>query len=47
VGAATKARQGKRFFFAKKNQKTFILQRVGTLTRRKSFCLFFKKEALP
>ena len=43
-------RQGKRFFFEKKNQKTFIpavakfLQRV--LKRTKVFWFFFKKELL-
>jgi hypothetical protein len=40
--------QEKRFFFEKKNQKTFILKAVagrGPLIR-KSFCVFFQKEAL-
>jgi hypothetical protein len=44
-------RQGKAFFFEKKNQKTFNYYGV-TLRQRahqtnKSFCFFFQKEVLP
>jgi hypothetical protein len=39
----------KRFFFEKKNQKTFIIKELWRSVRtpyRKSFCVFFQKEAL-
>jgi len=37
----------KRFFFEKKNQKTFAwLSRTTRRQPRQSFCFFFRKEAL-
>jgi hypothetical protein len=44
-------KQGKQFFFEKKNQKTFAPLSGGAGESRdsvrKSFCFFFQKEALP
>jgi hypothetical protein len=41
----------KRFFFEKKNQKTFayegITARSTRMPKSQSFCFFFQKEALP
>jgi hypothetical protein len=41
-------RRSKKFFFEKKNQKTFArLSRISRRQPSKSFCFFFQKEALP
>jgi hypothetical protein len=49
--ARTQAKASKQFFFAKKNQKTFVHKALAYLQRArqtgKSFCFFFQKEALP
>jgi hypothetical protein len=41
----------KRFFFEKKNQKTFAYEGITARSTRmptsQSFCFFFQKEALP
>jgi hypothetical protein len=44
-------KEGKQFFFEKKNQKTFVILASSPASARtpiyKSFCFFFQKEALP